>query len=141
MFEDGKCICDYLQDTLELAMECAWEKIEIETRNQEDSMQKDINILELIVLKIERYLKKIVYISDLIYDLESYLNQLSTVDNQWKKDFRTIWLDIEVAYSLALDEGLENLTEEGAILTETSLLDLKKMTQNKIIDLNAHKNK
>ncbi len=25
VFENGKCICDYLQDTLELAMECAWE--------------------------------------------------------------------------------------------------------------------
>lgn len=25
VFEDGKCIRDYLQDTLELAMECAWE--------------------------------------------------------------------------------------------------------------------
>jgi len=43
VFEDGKCIRDYLQDTLELAMECAWEdfgvpkeawkKVEIETRN------------------------------------------------------------------------------------------------------------
>lgn len=25
VFEDGKCICDYLQNTLELAMDCAWE--------------------------------------------------------------------------------------------------------------------
>ena len=25
VFEDGKCIRDYLQDTLDLAMECAWE--------------------------------------------------------------------------------------------------------------------
>lgn len=108
--------------------------------NQEDSMQKDINILELIDLKIARYLNKSVYISDLIYDLESYLNQLTTIDAQWKKDFRTIWLDIEVAYSLALDQGLENLTQEGAVLTESSLLNLKTMTQNKIIDLKAHKN-
>jgi hypothetical protein len=108
--------------------------------NQEDSMQKDINILELIDSKIARYFNKSVYISDLIYDLESYLNQLTTVDDQWKKDFRTIWLDIEVAYSLALDQGLENLTEEGTVLTENSLLNLKKMTQNKIIDLKAHKN-
>ena len=108
--------------------------------NQEDSMQKDINILELIDSKIARYFNKSVYISDLIYDLESYLNQLTTVDDQWKKDFRTIWLDIEVAYSLALDQGLENPTEEGAILTENSLFNLKKMTQNKIIDLKAHKN-
>ncbi len=97
-------------------------------------VQKDINILELIDLKITRYFNKVVYISDLIYDLESYLNQLTTVDDQWKKDFRTIWLDIEVAYSLALDEGLENLAEEGAVLTENSLLNLKTMTQNKLID-------
>lgn len=25
IFEGDKCICDHLQDTLELAMECAWE--------------------------------------------------------------------------------------------------------------------
>lgn len=25
VFEDGKCIRDYLQDTLESAIECAWE--------------------------------------------------------------------------------------------------------------------
>ena len=79
-------------------------------------------------------------VSDLIYDLESCLNQLTTVDNQWKKDFRTVWLDIEAAYSLALDQGLENLTEEGTVLTENSLHILKKITQDKINDLKAHQN-
>jgi hypothetical protein len=108
--------------------------------NQKENIQKDINILELIDLKITRYFKKSLYISDLIYDLESCLNQLTTVDNQWKKDFRTIWLDIEVAYSLALDQGLENLTEEGAILTENSLHNLKKMAQDKVNDLRACEN-
>lgn len=108
--------------------------------NQEDSIQKDMNILELIDLKITRYFNNSVYISDLIYDLESYLNQLTTVDDQWKKDFRTIWLDIEVAYSLALDQELENLTEEGTFLTGNSLHNLKKMTQDKIKDLRAHEN-
>jgi len=78
--------------------------------NQKENTQKDINILELIDLKITRYFNKSLYIGDLIYDLESCLNQFTTVDNQWKKDFRTIRLDIEVAYSLALDQGLENLT-------------------------------
>ncbi len=107
--------------------------------NQEDSIQKDINILELTDLKIARYLNKVVHIGDLIYDLESYLNQLTTVDGPWKKDFRTIWLDIEVAYSLALDKGFENLTEEGAVLTENSLTNLKTMVQNKLIDLKSRK--
>ena len=41
--------------------------------NQEDSMQKDINILELIDSKIARYFNKSMYISDFIYDLESYI--------------------------------------------------------------------
>ncbi len=52
-----------------------------------------------------------------------------------EKNFRTIWLDIEVAYSLALDKGFENLTREGAVLAESSLFNLKTMTKNKIIDL------
>lgn len=102
---------------------------------QESNMKKDISILELMTLKIIRYFDKTLYISDLIYDLESFLNQLSIVDKQWKKDFRTIWLDVEVAYSLALDQNLEKLTEEGNIIVENSLRVLKKMTQDKINDL------
>ncbi len=108
--------------------------------NQKENIQKDIIALELFDLKITRYFNKNLYIIDLIYDLESYLNQLTTVDNQWKKDFRTIWLDIEVAYSLALDQGLKNLTEEGAILTENSLHNLKKMAQDKLNDLHTATN-
>ncbi len=30
VFENGKCIRDDLQDTLELAMECAWEDFEVQ---------------------------------------------------------------------------------------------------------------
>lgn len=101
---------------------------------QENNIQ-NINILELIVLKIKRYFDKNLYISDLINDLESYLNQLTTVDKKWKKDFRTLWLDIEVAYSLALDQGLEKLTDEGNIIVENSLYTLKKMAEDKIHEL------
>jgi hypothetical protein len=101
----------------------------------ENSIQKDINILNLIISKINSYFNQYIYISDLIYDLESCLNQLTTVSDQWKKDFRTIWLDIEIAYSLALDQGLYNLTNEGNILTEKSLHTLVKMVQDKIRDL------
>jgi hypothetical protein len=36
LFEDGKCIRDYLQDTLELAMECAWEDFGV----QKDARKK-----------------------------------------------------------------------------------------------------
>jgi len=36
VFEDGKCIRDYLQDTLELAMECAWEDFGV----QKDAWKK-----------------------------------------------------------------------------------------------------
>lgn len=101
----------------------------------EHSIQKDMDILELVDLKITRYLNKDLYINDLIDALEGYLNQLTNVDNQWKKDFRTLWLDIEIAYSLALDQGLEKLTKEGNIITESSLHILKKMAQDKIYDL------
>ena len=49
---------------------------------QENSFQKDIDILELVVLKITKYLDKPLYISDLIDALESYLNQLLlSIDN------------------------------------------------------------
>ncbi len=88
-------------------------------------------------LKIKKYFEKSIYISDLIYDLESFLNQLTTVDKNWKKKFRTIWLDIEVAYSLALDQGLETLTDEGNAIAESSLHVLKKMIEDKATELKA----
>lgn len=95
----------------------------------------DISILELIALKIKKYFNKSLYMSDLIYDLESFLNQLTTIDKKWKNDFRTIWLDIEVAYSLSLDQGLEKLTDEGNAIADSSLYTLKKMVEDKIYEL------
>lgn len=102
---------------------------------QENSIQKDIYILEVVVLKITKYFDKSLYISDLIYDLESHLNQLTLVDLQWKKNFRTTWLDIEVAYSLALDQGLDKPANDGEKIVVISLNILKKMAQDKIENL------
>ena len=102
---------------------------------QENSIKKDINILELVVLKITKYFDKSLYINDLIYDLESYLNQLTVVDIQWKKNFRTTWLDIEVAYSLALDQGLDKPVNDEEKVVINSLNILKKMAQDKLENL------
>lgn len=102
---------------------------------QENGIQKDINILELVVLKIKKYSDKFLCISDLIYDLESYLNQLTVVDQQWKKNCRTTWLDIEVAYSLALDHGLDKPVNDGERIIVNSLNILKKMAEDEIENL------
>jgi hypothetical protein len=104
---------------------------------RENSIQKDIGILGLMVLKITKYFDKYVYIGDLIYDLENYLSQLTTVNKQWKQHFRTLWLDVEVAYSLALDQGLEILTDEGNVIADNSLNILKKMAEDKKNELEA----
>ena len=103
--------------------------------SQDNNIQKDIRILELIILKITKYFDQKLHVSDLIYDLESYLNQLVTVDKQWKKNFRTLWIDVEIAYSLALDQGLEKLTDEGTAIAENSLHILKKMSQDRMNNL------
>ncbi len=102
---------------------------------QENSIQKDISVLELMTLKITKYFNKSIYISDLIYDLESYLKQLTVVDKEWKKNFRTTWLDIEVAYSLALDQGLDKPANDGDTIVVNSLNILNKMIKDKIEDL------
>jgi hypothetical protein len=102
---------------------------------KENSIQKDISILELMTLKITKYFNKSIYISDLIYDLESYLNQLTVVDKEWKKNFRTTWLDIEVAYSLALDQGSDKPINDGDAIVVNSLNTLNKMAKDKIENL------
>jgi hypothetical protein len=53
-----------------------------------------------------------------------------------EKNFRTLWLDIEVAYSLALDQGSETLDNQGKLITEQALLDLRKMIGAKVDELN-----
>lgn len=102
---------------------------------QKKDIQKDISLLELSLLKIERYFDNKLPISSLIYDLENYLNQIITIDRSWEKKFRLIWLDIEIAYSLALDNGLEEPTGEEKIIAENSILSLKKMAQDKLTNL------
>lgn len=104
---------------------------------QENNIIKDIYILELIIIKIKKYLDNSVFISDLIYDLETYLDQLSVVDPHWRKDFRTTWLDIEIAYSLALDQGLEKPVNDGNTIILNSLNILKKMAHDQIKILKA----
>jgi hypothetical protein len=44
-----------------------------------------VSVLGLVVLKINKYLDGRLNISDLIYDLESCLNQLALADEKWKK--------------------------------------------------------
>jgi hypothetical protein len=99
------------------------------------NIQHDIDLLELTDLKIEKYFNDCLPLHDLIYDLESYLNQITVIDKEWRKNFRTIWLDIEVAYSLGLDSDSCRLTSDGNKLIFSSLKTLKKMTINKIKDL------
>lgn len=102
---------------------------------QNPNIQKDISLLELMILKIDRYFNHNIPISNLIYDLENYLNQITTIDRLWKKKFRSIWLDVEIAYSLALDSGLEEPIAEGKVVGEESILTLKKMAQDKLNNL------
>lgn len=52
-----------------------------------------------------------------------------------EKKFRLIWLDIEIAYSLALDSGLEEPKGEEKLIAEDSILILKKMAQDKLTNL------
>ena len=61
-----------------------------------------------------------------IYDLDSFLNKLTTVDEIWKIDFRSLRLDIEVEYSLALDQRLEDITDEEKIVIKKYCLIWKK---------------
>jgi hypothetical protein len=102
------------------------------------TIQKDIAILEIVLIKINKYLNHSLCVSSLISSLENLLNQLTTIDMSWKKDFWVLWLDIEIVYSLALDQGLESLSKEGNTITENSLHDLKKMTEEKLNELKSN---
>lgn len=92
---------------------------------EHEFVKKDIDILHVMLSKIDGWYNGKVYISDLVYDLESLLNQLQTVDEEWKTDFRTSWLNIEVAFALALDEERDHLDMSGDKVVEESLIELR----------------
>ncbi|MBS0584961.1 MAG: hypothetical protein JSR76_01505 [Verrucomicrobia bacterium] len=106
----------------------------------ENTLQKDIDILDLINSRIGSYLENALFIGKLINDLENYLKQLTTINSDWKIDFRTIWLDIETAYALTLDEELEELTDSRYALVKEAVETLRKMTENKLKELKTFKN-
>ncbi len=106
-----------------------------------DNLYRDISFLEFMDICVEKYLKKEIYISTLIDGLESLLNRLTVVDEDWKADFRTIWLDIEIVYALFLDRNdktLEKnleLSDEDQLNILKSLCDLKKMAKDKLSEM------
>ena len=105
---------------------------------QKTPIQKDLDVLNMMVFFINRYFNKSIHISDLIYDLESYLNQLILVDTEWKKNFRTIWLDIEISYALALDQKLNQFDKEKENIVTDALHILKQMAQNKMEEIQRY---
>jgi|JI9StandDraft_1071089.scaffolds.fasta_scaffold15072_3 hypothetical protein len=106
----------------------------------DNRLKKDIDILDLINLRIISYLNNSLFIGKLIDDLENYLKQLTTINSDWKIDFRTIWLDIETAYALTLDEDLEELTDSRYALVKEAVETLRKMAEDKLKELETFKN-
>jgi len=99
------------------------------------TVQRDLDILEVIIIKINKYFNNFLHINTVINDLDSLLTQLTTIDEKWKLEFRTLWSNMEIAYALTLDQGLETFDNQRKKITEKSLFDLKKMTEVKIKEL------
>lgn len=95
-------------------------------------VQKDVNLLISMKKIIHSYFEGSFAIIDLINDLESMLNQLTSVSSAWKKKFRLNWLDIEIAYSLALDQGLDQFNPKEEEIVFNSLQILREMITEKL---------
>lgn len=96
---------------------------------------KDLDVLEAILSKINKYNQSRIYISELIDDLENLLNQVITIDSDWKKEFRTSWQGIEVVYALSQNHEFENLDPEDLKIVKKSVAGLESITNHKIIQL------
>lgn len=92
----------------------------------------DFAIFTSLKKRINQYLNHNLSIEDLIKDLEILLNQLSDANRVWKKKFRSNWLEIEIAYSLALDEGRSHFDEEEERIVNESLDPLKEMVEQRL---------
>lgn len=90
--------------------------------------------------KIDQYLNHTLAVNDLINNLERLLNQLTSIDPLWKKQFRINWLDIEVAYSIAIDQGLNQFDPESEKIVLESLNILRKMITTKLENIQNSEN-
>lgn len=97
--------------------------------------QKDIKTLENILFLIDHYINGKLYIGDLVCNLESLLDLVLTAEEKWKSECIALWLDIEVAYALSLDQEAEGLTPEGREIIEVNLNKIKKLVLDKLQEI------
>jgi len=62
--------------------------------------------LNLMIDRINRYKKELIGLWGLIKDLEGLLNALENYDENWKDEFQSNWIELDVIYAVALDEGI-----------------------------------
>ena len=100
------------------------------------NLQKDCNLLEAILARIENYRNKKIDIATLINSLDDFLNQLTTIDEEWKNEFRSLWLDIEVVHAVSLDTDdlVKPFTDNDYDIIAAALHNLQKITQEKLAE-------
>ena len=70
---------------------------------------RQINLMKEIIVQ---YQVGAIRIDQLISDLESLLNCLENINEEWKNSFCTAWEELEILYAFALYENKKELTDE-----------------------------
>lgn len=104
------------------------------------TIQKDIDLLVLILQEINNQFKEKIIIHDLINKLEGYLRELSFIETTWINDALLLWSELEIVYASDLAEGLKSPHAEGKKIIKNSLECLKKMTESKLHNLRMQPN-
>ena len=81
--------------------------------------------LTIMLDRLECFCSNKLSLHKLIQDLSSLLDALNDIDEEWKTDFRTIWLELEIVYAVMLDEEKNELNKELKSVVNGAVLQLK----------------
>jgi hypothetical protein len=87
----------------------------------------DVRQIDLMKERISQFNKGEIQVDKLINDLESLLNCLENISENWKDYFLAALGEIEIIYAFALYENRNSLTDEDMKVIDESLLKIESL--------------
>ncbi len=94
----------------------------------------DIRQLNIMLDKMERFTQGKLDLGYLLEDLEALLQILESIDEEWKTEFRSEWINIEEVYAYHLSQQSNRLNQDDFIIIEESLTKMKEMIKNLLLN-------
>ncbi|MBA3957553.1 MAG: hypothetical protein H0X51_04045 [Parachlamydiaceae bacterium] len=88
--------------------------------------------LRLMIDKINRFKKDTISLRFLIDDLNGLLEVLEESDDNWKRQFRIFWADLEITYAVALFKEKKVLDAQDVVRIDNAIENILTLIQEKL---------